>query len=283
MVYAYQTLEVTQRASVVEVTINNPPLNVMTLQLYSDLVEFTEKVEHDDSVKVIIFQSANPDFFIAHFDVEAILEFPTDSPAKRSEKLSDFHLMCERVRTMPKATIAKIAGRAGGGGNEFAASCDMRFGLLEKTIINQMEVALGILPGGTGTQSLPRLIGRGRAMEVCLGCDDLDAKTAESWGYLNRAFNSKSKLDEFITNLADRISSWPIEAISRCKASINNSETSWQDGLVEEAFLFQETLRTKTAQTNMRTALNLGLQTFDGETNMGQLCLEFGRAAANKR
>ncbi|MFL2504927.1 MAG: enoyl-CoA hydratase/isomerase family protein [Candidatus Azotimanducaceae bacterium] len=283
MVYAYQTLEVTQRVSVVEVTINNPPLNVMTLQLYSDLVEFTEKVEHDDSVKVIIFQSANPDFFIAHFDVEAILEFPTDSPAKRSEKLSDFHLMCERVRTMPKATIAKIAGRAGGGGNEFAASCDMRFGLLEKTIINQMEVALGILPGGTGTQSLPRLIGRGRAMEVCLGCDDLDAKTAESWGYLNRAFNSKSKLDEFITNLADRISSWPIEAISRCKASINNSETSWQDGLVEEAFLFQETLRTKTAQTNMRTALNLGLQTFDGETNMGQLCLEFGRAAANKR
>ena len=282
MVYAYQTLEVSQRASVVEVTINNPPLNVMTLQLYSDLVEFTEKVEHDDSVKVIIFQSANPDFFIAHFDVEAILEFPTDSPAKRSEKLSDFHLMCERVRTMPKATIAKIAGRAGGGGNEFAASCDMRFGLLEKTIINQMEVALGILPGGTGTQSLPRLIGRGRAMEVCLGCDDLDAKTAESWGYLNRAFNSKSKLDEFITNLADRISSWPIEAISRCKASINNSETSWQDGLVEEAFLFQETLRTKTAQTNMRTALNLGLQTFDGETNMGQLCLEFGRAAATK-
>ena len=283
MVYAYQTLEVTQRVSVVEVTINNPPLNVMTLQLYSDLVEFTEKVEHDDSVKVIIFQSANPDFFIAHFDVEAILEFPTDSPAKRSEKLSDFHLMCERVRTMPKATIAKIAGRAGGGGNEFAASCDMRFGLLEKTIINQMEVALGILPGGTGTQSLPRLIGRGRAMEVCLGCDDLDAKTAESWGYLNRAFNSKSKLDEFIKNLSDRISSWPIEAISRCKASINNSETSWQDGLVEEAFLFQETLRTKTAQTNMRTALNLGLQTFDGEINMGQLCLEFGRAAANKR
>ena len=283
MVHAYQTLEVTQRASVVEVTINNPPLNVMTLQLYSDLVEFTEKVEHDDSVKVIVFQSAHPDFFIAHFDVEAILEFPTDSPARRSEKLSDFHLMCERVRTMPKATIAKIAGRAGGGGNEFAASCDMRFGLLEKTIINQMEVALGILPGGTGTQSLPRLIGRGRAMEVCLGCDDLDAKTAEDWGYLNRTFDSKSELDEFITKLVDRISSWPLEAISRCKASINNAEMSWKNGLVEEAFLFQETLRSKDAQTNMRTALDFGLQTSEGELNMGQLCLEFGRAAANKR
>ena len=138
MVYAYQTLEVTQRTSILEVTINNPPVNVMTLQLYSDLVEFTEQVEQDDSVNVVVFQSANPDFFIAHFDVQAILEFPTHAPAKRSEKLSDFHLMCERVRTMPKATIAKIAGRAGGGGNEFAASCDMRFGLLGKTIINQI-------------------------------------------------------------------------------------------------------------------------------------------------
>ena len=283
MVYAYQTLEVSQRASVVEVTINNPPLNVMTLQLYSDLVEFTEKVEDDDSVKVVVFQSAHPDFFIAHFDVEAILEFPIDSPARRSEKLSDFHLMCERVRTMPKATIAKIAGRAGGGGNEFAASCDMRFGLLEKTIINQMEVALGILPGGTGTQSLPRLIGRGRAMEVCLGCDDLDAKTAETWGYLNRTFDSKSELDEFVANLVDRISAWPLEAISRCKASINNSEMSWKNGLVEEAFLFQETLRSKDAQKNMRTALEFGLQTSEGELNMGQLCLEFGRATANEQ
>ena len=282
MVYAYQTLEVVQKTSILEVTINNPPVNVMTLQLYSDLVEFTEQVEQDDSVNVVVFQSANPDFFIAHFDVQAILEFPTHSPARRSEKLSDFHLMCERVRTMPKATIAKIAGRAGGGGNEFAASCDMRFGLLGKTIINQMEVALGILPGGTGTQSLPRLIGRGRAMEVCLGCDDLDAKTAEIWGYLNRTFDSKSKLDEFVANLADRISAWPIEAISRCKASINNADTSWKEGLVEEAFLFQETLRTKTAQTNMRTALDLGLQTPEGEKNMGQLCVQFGRAALNE-
>ena len=77
-------------------------------------------------------------------------------------------------------------------------------------------------------------------MEVCLGCDDLDAKTAEIWGYLNRTFDSKSKLDEFVANLADRISAWPIEAISRCKASINNADTSWKEGLVEEAFFFKK-------------------------------------------
>ncbi|MBA58977.1 MAG: enoyl-CoA hydratase [Gammaproteobacteria bacterium] len=282
MVYEYNTLKVIADSEVLEVTINNPPVNVMSLELYSELVDLTAKVEKDDSVKVVIFQSANPDFFIAHFDVEAILQFPVDSPAERDSKLSDFHLMCERVRTMPKATLVKMAGRAGGGGNEFAASCDMRFGLANKTVINQMEVALGILPGGTGTQRLPRLVGRGRAMEVCLGCDDIDAKTAESWGYLNRVFDSVTELDEFVASLAYRISLWPLEAISRCKSSINNAEMPWQEGLVEEAFLFQETLRTSSAQKNMRVALDSGLQTTEGEMNMGQLCVEFGESARQK-
>nr|MCS5582447.1 enoyl-CoA hydratase/isomerase family protein [Pseudomonadales bacterium] len=169
MAYDYQTLQIGNAQGVLTATINNPPVNVMTPSLYVDLVGFTREVEQDESVKVVVFQSADPDFFIAHFDVEAILEFETDAPAEKSLEFSDFHLMCERVRTMPKATIVKMAGRAGGGGNEFASSCDMRFGLKGKTVINQMEVALGILPGGTGTQRLPRLVGRGRAMEICLG------------------------------------------------------------------------------------------------------------------
>ena len=108
----------------------------------------TEELASDESIKVVVFQSADPDFFIAHFDVSLILTFPAEGEAERAEKLSPFHQMCERVRTMPKATIVKMAGRAGAGGNEFAPSCDMRFGVQGKTIINQMEVPLGILPGG---------------------------------------------------------------------------------------------------------------------------------------
>ena len=279
MAYDYQTLQIKNNQGVLTAIINNPPVNVMTDALYMDLVGFTSEVEKDASVKVVVFQSADPDFFIAHFDVETILKFETDAPAEKSLEFSDFHLMCERVRTMPKATIVKMAGRAGGGGNEFASSCDMRFGLKGKTIINQMEVALGILPGGTGTQRLPRLVGRGRAMEICLGSDDIDAETAAQWGYLNRVFDSENELDDFVDSLSKRIACWPAEAIALCKASINNAEMPLSEGLLEEAFLFQKTLRTEGAQQNMRKAMAMGLQTREGELRMGELCYDFAQAA----
>ena len=120
--------------------------------------------------------------------------------------------MCERVRTMDKVTIAQIEGRVGGGGSEFAASMDMRFGVIGKTVVNQMEVPLGILPGGTGTQRLPRLVGRGRAMEIVLGADDLDAETAERWGYLNRIY-AAGDIDAKVASLAERIASFPVAAV----------------------------------------------------------------------
>jgi enoyl-CoA hydratase/carnithine racemase len=271
----YQTLSLSHDQGVCHVTISNPPVNVMTAELYQDLVAVTEALERDDTIKVVVFQSADPDFFIAHFDVSLILTFPADGPAEKATKLSPFHEMCERVRTMPKATIVKMAGRAGGGGNEFAASCDMRFGVKGKTMINQMEVPLGILPGGSGTQRLPRLVGRGRAMEICLGGDDIDAQTCADWGYLNRIFSSAEQMSDFVDTLAVRIASWPAEAIALCKASINNAELPIMEGLLEEAYLFQQTLRTAGAQTNMRRAMAAGLQTREGESRMGQLALEF--------
>ena len=137
---------------------------------------------------------------------------------------------------------------------------------------------MGILPGGTGTQRLPRLVGRGRAMEICLGSNDIDAETAEAWGYLNRIFDDRLELDGFVDDLVRRISAWPIEAIALCKASINNAEMHWEEGVLEEAYLFQQTLRTEGAQENMRKAMAMGLQTREGELRMGELCQEFGEA-----
>ena len=275
--YDYETITTSHQSGVLTATISNPPINVMTFQLYQDLVAFTAEVEKDDTVKVLVLQSADPDFFIAHFDVEAILTFPTDTEAKRSEHLSDFHLMCERVRTMPKATIAKIAGRVGGGGNEFCSACDMRFGVKGKTVINQMEVPLGILPGGSGTQHLPRLIGRGRAMEVILGADDLDAETAEKWGYLNRTFETSEALDDFVDTLSQRIALWPSEAIGLAKQSVLNSELPLDEGLKEEAYLFQQTLRTDSAPRNMARALEMGAQTREGEMRINELMAEVAK------
>lgn len=274
MPYDHALLHVTVEDGVAIVVIDAPPINVMTIPLYIELATVCGELEADDDVRVVVFRSADPDFFIAHFDVNAILQFPTDAPPARDPNLNAFHEMCERVRTMPKATIAEVAGRVGGGGSEFASSCDMRFGALGRTVVSQMEVPLGIIPGGTGTQRLPRLLGRGRALEVILGAIDLDAETAERWGYLNRALPPDA-LRPFVDALARRIAGFPPGAVARAKRSVlNTEELSVRDGLVEEAFLFQETLRDPGAQSAMRRFLEVGGQTREPELRVGELVTE---------
>lgn len=249
-------------------TIEAPPMNVMTRDLFVALAKYGAAVAEDDDVRCVVLRSDDPDFFVAHFDVSLIQTFPIDEPAKREPELGGFHRMCETYRTMPKPTIAEIGGRVGGGGNELAMSCDMRFGALEATWINQMEVPLGILPGGTGTQRLPHLVGRGRAMEIILGGIDLDAKTAEDWGLLNRALPA-NELRPFVTAFAKRIASFPPGAVAAAKQSVLNADSmSLHDGLLEEAFLFQQTLRDPEAQRRMRRFLEVGGQTRDGEKNL---------------
>ena len=274
MAYDLQLIHVDVDGGVAVATIDAPPMNVMTIPLYFELAQLAGEVEADDSVRVLVLRSADPDFFIAHFDVEAILQFPTDQPPAREATPNPFHEMCERLRTMPKATIAEIGGRVGGGGSELASSCDMRFGALGRTVVNQMEVPLGILPGGTGTQRLPRLLGRGRALEVILGGIDLDAETAERWCYLNRAL-PPAELTAFVDALARRIAAFPPGAVARAKrAVLNAEELPLHEGLAEEAFLFQETLRDPLAQSSMRRFLELGGQTRDAELRMGELVTE---------
>lgn len=279
MPYDFEHISTRFDQGVLFATLSCPPINVMTLPFYEELVAFTAEVEADAEVRVLVLESADADFFIAHFDVEVLLAIDVSEPAERSEELNPFHQMCERLRTMPKATIAKIAGRVGGGGSELVSSCDMRFGALETTRISQMEVAVGILPGGTGTQRLPRLVGPGRALEIILGCDDLDAATAERWGYLNRALPA-FELGRFVDALAYRIAGFPAEALALAKQSVNNAmELPLREGLVEEAYLFQQTLRTAPAQRRMKRFLEIGGQTREGELRVGALCAELTRTA----
>jgi enoyl-CoA hydratase/carnithine racemase len=262
---------------VVFATLANPPLNLMTLALFAELARFSEEVAGDDAVRAVVLRSDDPEFWIAHFDVEAILQFPTDAPAARADRVeaNPFHAMCERFRRMPKAVIAEIGGRVGGGGSELAMSCDMRFGARGRTVMSQPEVALGILPGGTGTQRLPRLVGRGRALELILGCDDLDADTAERWGWLNRAL-PPADLRPFVERLARRIASFPAPAIAAAKRAVLAAEPDWTNGLLDESFAFQQLLRTPDAQRGMRRFLARGGQTPEGERRLGALCAELG-------
>ena len=268
------TVEITSR--VATVVIDNPPINIITLPLYAELMQLVEDLQRNPDLSVVVFKSANPDFFLAHFDVEAILQFPIEGDAERSAESNPFHLMCERLRNMDKVTIAQIEGRVGGGGSELVASMDMRFGVIGKTVVNQMEVPLGILPGGSGTQRLPRLVGRGRAMEIVLGGEDLDAETAERWGYLNRIY-AASDIGQAVDTLAQRIARFPQPAVRLAKASVNAAELPLAQGLSEEAYLFSRLLRTDEAQIAMRKFMAMGGQTREGEMRVADLVDEVTR------
>ena len=271
MTYDYPHLTVTVRDGVATVLIDNPPINLMTSGLFRSLAKVSVDLSKDDEVRVVVLRSANPEFFIAHFDVTAILEFPINGEAVEEPELGGFDRMCEAYRTMDKVTIAELRGRVGGGGAELSSACDMRFGDLETFQWNQMEVPLGILPGGGGTQRIPRLVGIGRAMEVVLGADDVDAETAERWGFLNRAMSGDS-LSAYVDALATRIASFPPAAVREAKRAVNASvERSLDEGLKYESYLFQVLLRDVDAQPSMRRYLDAGGQTRDVELRIGSV------------
>lgn len=275
MAYAdYELLDIRLNGGVATAVVDAPPINLMTLSLFGELARFGAQVGEDESVRVVVLKSANPEFFIAHYDVSAILDFPIEKEAERTP-VNPFHQMCERFRTMPKATIAQIEGRVGGGGCELIQAFDMRFGVANQTILSQMEVPLGILPGGGGTQRLPRLIGRGRALEMILAGEDLDAETAERWGLLNRIF-AADEIEAFVERIAGRIASFPGESIALAKESVNASALSLADGLIEEAYLFQRLVRSDAAQKRMRRFLQQGGQTRDGEVAVAELVGRLG-------
>lgn len=279
MAYDYEFLKVTKSERLAEVVISNPPINLITQQLFGEWMALAEELEADPDPTVILFKSADSEFFMAHFDVELILSFPVEGSAERSSDPNPFHIMCQRLHTMDKVTIAQVEGRVGGGGNEIISNMDMRFGVRRKTKINQMEVPLGILPGGTGTQNLANIIGHGRAMEVILGAEDLDAETAERWGYLNRIYAAED-IDSKVRRLTERIASFPAEAVRLAKQSINNAKGPLDKGLAEEAFLFQQLIRRPDARSKMQKFLEIGGQTRDGELAIGDLVnhLEDGRS-----
>ena len=264
----YRCLRVRLDRGVAFVTIDHPPINLLDLPLMRELDRIGKELEADDAVRVVVFDSADPDFFIAHADVALIEQLPTNAP--RPTTLGFFHAMVERFRTMPKATIGKVEGRARGGGSEFLLSLDLRFGALGRAVLAQPEVALGIIPGGSGTQRLPRLVGRARALEVILGCEDVPAELAERWGYLNRAL-PPAELGPFVERLALRIASFPADAIALAKAAVIAAEPPTEQGLLEEAACFNRTLGTSAARKRMARFLELGGQTRAVELDLGRL------------
>jgi enoyl-CoA hydratase/carnithine racemase len=178
--------------------------------------------------------------------------------------------MCDRFRTMPKATIAIVEGRVRGGGCEFVSSLDMRFASRSRALFGQPEVPLGIIPGGSGTQRLPRLVGRARALEIILGGGDVDAVLAEEWGWVNRALPD-GELRPFVDALAARIASFPAGAIAAAKQSVDNALPDPIPGLCAEEWLFSQTLLDELAIVRMEAFMAAGGQTRDVELDVPAL------------
>lgn len=242
MVYeGYNLLKFRLESGVLFVSIDNPPVNLLTVELSDELYRLAGEVSPDCNVKVIVFESANPDFFIAHYDV-TVLEFMSGQDLPPFSELHELNKTCEAFRHMPQISIAKIEGRARGGGSEFVLGLDMRFGAIGKAVFGQPEVALGIIPGGGGTQRLPRLMGQARALEVVIGSGDFTAEIAERYGYINRAL-PPNEIGPFVDDLAFRIASFPEEAIALAKRSVRNAASlPIVEGLHEETSLFMRSL-----------------------------------------
>ena len=255
----YQALSIAIDRGVAFVTIDNGPINLLDMTLLLDLDRAGRELEADPAVRVVVLQSANPEFFIAHADITIIQQMPA-VPAPRQERLGPFHAMVDRFRTMPKATIAKIEGRCRGGGSELALSCDMRFAALGRAVLGQPEVGVGMIPGGSGSVRLPRLVGRGRALEIILGCGDFQADEAERYGYVNRALPPQD-ITHFVDTLAYRIASFPAEAIALAKQAVTLADAGIVDDLAREEALFLASVQTDACRRRMAAGLAAGLQT----------------------
>jgi enoyl-CoA hydratase/carnithine racemase len=264
----FRSLHLEQRDAVLWVTFDHPPINLMDGAMIGDLVALGHWLVDADTIRCAVFQSANPEFFIAHADIEMIQRLPT-GVAEPSTELGPFHAMIETFRTLPMATIGKIAGRARGGGSEFLLSLDMRFAAIGQAVLAQPEVGVGIIPGGGGTQRLHRLVGRGRALEIVLGCEDFDAELAERYGYVNRAIPA-DELDDFVAQLAGRIASFPADAIRLAKASLDAAMPSPEPGLLVEGDNFIRSAGSPGAVERMAKYMAKGGQTREVELEMGK-------------
>src|SRR5438876_4591138 len=197
------------------VTINHPPLNIFGPKTIPELNQAMTGLETDEQVKVVVFDSAIEGFFLTHYDFLAKIEDTTGLPPGPTglQPLPD---MLVRLSRAPVVSIASIRGRATGVGSELALACDMRFASREKAILSHFEVGAGVVPGSGPMARLPRLIGRGRALEVLLGADDIPGDLAELYGYVNRSLPDRD-LDAFVDSLATRIASFDKQAISETK------------------------------------------------------------------
>jgi len=250
------------------VTFDHPPLNIFGPESIPQLNEVITALETDERVRVVVFDSAVEGFFLTHYDFLAKLEDTTSLPpgATGLQALPD---MLARLSRAPVVSVASIRGRATGVGSELSLACDMRFASREKAILSQWEVGAGLVPGGGPMARLPRLIGRGRALEVLLGADDIPGDLAERYGYVNRALPD-SELGSFVDALARRIASFDKRAIADTKHLVDIASLPSDAEIAPEWDAFLRSAGRSASQARIRTLMELGFhKAGDVENRLG--------------
>jgi enoyl-CoA hydratase/carnithine racemase len=258
------------------VTLNNPPLNIFGPKTIPQLNEVITAIEADKELKVVVFDSAIDGFFLTHYDFLAKVEETTSLPPGPTglQPLPD---MLVRLSRAPVVSIASIRGRATGVGSELALACDMRFASREKAILSHFEVGAGVVPGGGPMARLPRLMGRGRALEVLLGADDIPGDLAELYGYVNRSLPD-AELDEFVDALATRIASFDKQAISETKRFVDVASLPPDYEIAPEWDVCLASIMRPAAQERIRMLMERGFhQAGDVEKRLGYHVGQLGR------
>ncbi len=255
------------------ITFDHPPINTITAATVAELAELVGLIEQDSDLKVVVFDSANPDFYLAHYDVEndprktaALGVGPTGMPAWLDA--------LARLSRASAVSIASIRGRARGAGSEFILACDMRFASRENTLLGQFEVGIGVVPGGNPMARLSRLVGRGRALEILLVADDLDGRRAEQYGYVNRAIDD-AQLDAEVDMIASRLARFDREAIARTKSHVDHVTLPADSELPPATADFRELFARPAQQAQWARLQELGLNVdSDLERSLGRRVVE---------
>jgi len=239
------------------VVFDYPPFNVMDGTMFQSLQDLLARMDASQTLRVVVFESAILDFYLAHFDLTGKLGNVMSGvgPSGLPILMDTF----VRITKSPVVSIAKIRGCVRGASSEFVLACDMRFASRENMRLGQPEVAVGLHPGGGGAERLPHLVGRGRALEIVLGGNDFDGDTAERYGYINRAL-ADAELDGFVDALARRIASFDRRAIAAAKNLINQVSLPSADRLLDALISFQTALSWTEAQQRVGALIKRGLQ-----------------------